>query len=285
MEQAIQKAGRSKFRPGIRHSGDRPAYRAEIGPVRFREVGRDGRERGDAHSDHRGQALKRPRPSGDFITDPCRRSIFGRIAAQTAKQVIVQKVPTRAQAPVQRFKDRRRRNRQRIGQAGRVRATWSSIRPARGDAAPRRIVAARELPQGEAGARLYLTTCRGSPRPANLPVATHPQYMAKLFAQEVPEIYDGIIEIKALAATRVAAPRIAVISRDSSIDPVGACSACAAAASRRSSAKLQARRSTSSRVPRIRRLSSSTGLPGESAKGRDGTGIQRRIEVVVPDDH
>jgi N utilization substance protein A len=47
--------------------------------------------------------------------------------------------------------------------------------------------------------------------------------MAKLFAQEVPEIYDGIIEIKSVARDPGSRAKIAVISRDSSIDPVGAC--------------------------------------------------------------
>ena len=52
---------------------------------------------------------------------------------------------------------------------------------------------------------------------------THPQFMAKLFTQEVPEIYDGIIEVKAVARDPGSRAKIAVISRDSSIDPVGAC--------------------------------------------------------------
>jgi N utilization substance protein A len=52
---------------------------------------------------------------------------------------------------------------------------------------------------------------------------THPQFMAKLFAKEVPEIYDGIIEIKAVARDPGSRAKIAVVSKDSSIDPVGAC--------------------------------------------------------------
>ncbi|HEX7006389.1 MAG TPA: transcription termination factor NusA, partial [Alphaproteobacteria bacterium] len=52
---------------------------------------------------------------------------------------------------------------------------------------------------------------------------THPQFMAKLFAQEVPEIYDGIIEIKSVARDPGSRAKIAVLSNDSSIDPVGAC--------------------------------------------------------------
>src|SRR5690606_27069833 len=52
---------------------------------------------------------------------------------------------------------------------------------------------------------------------------THPQFMAKLFAQEVPEIYDGIITVKSVARDPGSRAKIGVISRDSSIDPVGAC--------------------------------------------------------------
>jgi N utilization substance protein A len=52
---------------------------------------------------------------------------------------------------------------------------------------------------------------------------THPQFMVRLFAQEVPEIYDGIIEIRAVARDPGSRAKIAVISKDSSIDPVGAC--------------------------------------------------------------
>jgi N utilization substance protein A len=52
---------------------------------------------------------------------------------------------------------------------------------------------------------------------------THPQFMVKLFAQEVPEIYDGIVEIKAVARDPGSRAKIGVISRDSSVDPVGAC--------------------------------------------------------------
>ena len=52
---------------------------------------------------------------------------------------------------------------------------------------------------------------------------THPQFMAKLFKQEVPEIYDGVIEVKSVARDPGSRAKIAVVSRDSSIDPVGAC--------------------------------------------------------------
>jgi N utilization substance protein A len=52
---------------------------------------------------------------------------------------------------------------------------------------------------------------------------TRPEFMAKLFAQEVPEIYDGVVEIKSVARDPGSRAKIAVVSKDSSIDPVGAC--------------------------------------------------------------
>jgi N utilization substance protein A len=77
--------------------------------------------------------------------------------------------------------------------------------------------------QGER-VRAYIYDVRPEPRGPQIFLSrTHPQYMAKLFAQEVPEIYDGIIEIKAVARDPGSRAKIAVISRDSGIDPVGAC--------------------------------------------------------------
>ena len=71
---------------------------------------------------------------------------------------------------------------------------------------------------------LILRVAPRNPRPADLPVSrAHPDFMKKLFAQEVPEIYDGIIEIKAAARDPGSRAKIGVISYDSSIDPVGAC--------------------------------------------------------------
>ncbi len=52
---------------------------------------------------------------------------------------------------------------------------------------------------------------------------TRPEFMAKLFAQEVPEIYDGVVELKSVARDPGSRAKIAVVSKDSSIDPVGAC--------------------------------------------------------------
>jgi N utilization substance protein A len=72
--------------------------------------------------------------------------------------------------------------------------------------------------------RAYIYDVRREPRGPQIFLSrTHPQFMAKLFAQEVPEIYDGIVEVKAVARDPGSRAKIGVISRDSSVDPVGAC--------------------------------------------------------------
>ena len=116
--------------------------------------------------------------------------------------------------------------------------------------------------QGER-VRAYIYDVRQEPRGPQIFLSrTHPQFMAKLFAQEVPEIYDGIIEIRAVARDPGSRAKIAVdlATTAASIRSAPA-SACAAAASRRWSPSCRARRSTSSRGRRIRRPSSSTRWP------------------------
>src|SRR5690606_5506957 len=72
--------------------------------------------------------------------------------------------------------------------------------------------------------RAYIYDVRQEPRGPQIFLSrSHPQFMAKLFSQEVPEIYDGIIEVKAVARDPGSRAKIAVVSHDSSIDPVGAC--------------------------------------------------------------
>jgi N utilization substance protein A len=72
--------------------------------------------------------------------------------------------------------------------------------------------------------RAYIYDVREEPRGPQIFLSrTHPQFMAKLFMQEVPEIYDGIITIKSVARDPGSRAKIGVVSKDSSIDPVGAC--------------------------------------------------------------
>ena len=161
---------------------------------------------------------------GDWIDDPLPPIDFGRIAAQTAKQVIVQRVrEVERKKQYDEFKDR-------VGEIvnGTVKRTEYGnlmVEIGRAEALLRRD----ELIQREAfrngdRVRAYIYDVRDEPRGPQIFLSrTHPTFLAKLFAQEVPEIYDGIIEIKAVARDPGSRAKMAVISRDSSIDPVGAC--------------------------------------------------------------
>jgi N utilization substance protein A len=161
---------------------------------------------------------------GDTIADTLPPLEYGRIAAQSAKQVIVQKV-REAERDRQHaeYKDR-------IGDivngiVKRVEYGNVVVDLGRGEAIIRRDeMLPRETLRNGDRVRAYIYDVRREPRGPQIFLSrTHPQFMAKLFAQEVPEIYDGIVEVKAVARDPGSRAKIAVISRDSSVDPVGAC--------------------------------------------------------------
>src|SRR6476659_8690959 len=161
---------------------------------------------------------------GDTIADTLPPLEYGRIAAQSAKQVIVQKV-REAERDRQfiEYKDR-------IGDIinGIVkRVEYGNVVVAVGleeKIVRRDEMLPRETLRNGDRVRAYIYDVRREPRGPQIFLSrTHPQFMAKLFAQEVPEIYDGIVEVKAVARDPGSRAKIAVISRDSSVDPVGAC--------------------------------------------------------------
>src|SRR5246127_1301200 len=161
---------------------------------------------------------------GDTIADPLPPLEYGRIAAQSAKQVIVQKVrEAERDRQYEEYKDR-------IGDivngiAKRVEYGNVIVDLGRGEGTGRRdeLIPRETFRYGDR-IRAYIYDVRREQRGPQIFLSrTHPQFMAKLFAQEVPEIYDGIIEVKSVARDPGSRAKIAVISRDSSIDPVGAC--------------------------------------------------------------
>jgi len=161
---------------------------------------------------------------GDTIADNLPPLEYGRIAAQSAKQVIVQKVrEAERDRQYQEYKDR-------IGDivngiVKRVEYGNVVVDLGRGEAIIRRDeMLPRETLRNGDRVRAYIYDVRREPRGPQIFLSrTHPQFMAKLFAQEVPEIYDGIVEVKAVARDPGSRAKIAVISRDTSVDPVGAC--------------------------------------------------------------
>src|SRR6516165_73138 len=224
MEQAIQKAGRSKYGQEYDIRAEIDRRNGEIRLLRFREVAETIENEATQITHTEAQRLNPEAEIGDFITDPLPPIDFGRIAAQTAKQVIVQKVrDAERQRQFLEFKDR-------VGEivnglAKRIEFGNVIVDLGRAEAILRRdeLLPRESFRQGDR-VRAYIYDVREEARGPQIFLSrTHPGFLAKLFAQEVPEIYDGIIEIKAVARDPGSRAKMAVISRDSSIDPVGAC--------------------------------------------------------------
>src|SRR5882672_1766323 len=224
MEDAIQKAARSRY-------GSETEVRAEINPktgeMRLSRLLLvvDQVENDAAQISLDGAKKRNPAAQvGDYIAEALPPLEYGRIAAQSAKQVIVQKVrEAERDRQYQEYKDR-------IGDivngiVKRVEYGNVVVDLGRGEAIVRRDeLLPREVFRNGDRIRAYIYDVRREPRGPQIFLSrTHPQFMAKLFAQEVPEIYDNIVEVKAVARDPGSRAKIAVISRDSSVDPVGAC--------------------------------------------------------------
>ncbi|MCB1784024.1 MAG: transcription termination/antitermination protein NusA [Alphaproteobacteria bacterium] len=228
MEEAIQKAGRSKYghEQDIRAQIDRKSGIIEL--KRYREVMEENAEIENEVAQLTPEQAKRIKPDaqpGDFLIDDLPPLDFGRIAAQTAKQVIMQKVREAERArQYEEFKDR-------VGEIinGVVkRVEYGNVTidiQGRAEGLIRRDeTIPREPLNVNDRVRAIIYEVREEPRGPQIFLSrSHPEFMAKLFTQEVPEIYDGIIEIKSVARDPGSRAKIAVVSRDGSIDPVGAC--------------------------------------------------------------
>ena len=161
---------------------------------------------------------------GDEIRDELPPPEMGRIAAQSAKQVIMQKVrEAERERQYEEFKDR-------VGEiinglVKRVEYGNVIVDVGRGEAIVRRDqLINRETYRPGDRIRAYIRDVRLETRGPQIFLSrTAPEFMAELFKMEVPEIYDGIIEIKAVARDPGSRAKIGVISYDNSIDPVGAC--------------------------------------------------------------
>ncbi len=224
MEQAIQKAGRSKY--GLEHDIRAMIDRntGEIQLARFLEVAEEIENDATQVTLEQARQRKPDAELGEFLVDTLPPIDFGRIAAQTAKQVIVQRVrEAERERQYDEYKDR-------IGEivnglVKRVEFGNVTVDLGRAEGVMRRDeFLPREHFRRNERVRAYIYDVRPEMRGPQIYLSrTHPQFMAKLFAQEVPEIYDGIIEIDAVARDPGSRAKIAVHSNDGSIDPVGAC--------------------------------------------------------------
>src|SRR6201747_630834 len=224
MEQAIQKAGRAKYgsEKDIRATIDRRT--GDVRLSRWTEAVEVVENEETQIPFHIAKKFQPDIEIGGHLVDPLPPIDFGRIAAQTAKQVIVQRVREyERKKQYDEFKDR-------VGEIinGVVKRTEYGnlmVELGRAEALLRRdeLIPRESFRNGDR-VRAYIYDVREEPRGPQIFLSrTHPAFLAKLFAQEVPEIYDGIIEIKAVSRDPGSRAKMAVISRDSSIDPVGAC--------------------------------------------------------------
>jgi len=224
MEDAIQRAARARY-------GAENDIRAKLDPTsgdlrlwRVVEVCEEVEDYFKQVSLEDAQKLQPGAALGDFIVDPLPPIEFGRIAAQAAKQVIFQKVrDAERERQFEEFKDR---NGEIItGVVKRVEFGHVVVDLGRAEGVIRRDqqIPREVLRVGDRTRSLISNVRRENRGPQIFLSRAHPDFMKKLFAQEVPEIYDGIIEIKAAARDPGSRAKIGVLSHDGSIDPVGAC--------------------------------------------------------------
>jgi transcription termination/antitermination protein NusA len=224
MEDAIQRAARQRY-------GAENDIRAKIDPqtgdMRLWRVVEVVEEVDDYFKQVNlkdAQKLQAGAVLGDFIVDPLPPIEFGRIAAQGAKQVIFQKVrDAERERQFEEFKDRA--NEIITGVVKRVEFGHVVVDLGRAEGVIRRDaqIPREVLRVGDRVRSVILRVVRENRGPQIFLSRAHPEFMKKLFAQEVPEIYDGVITIMAAARDPGSRAKIGVISRDGSIDPVGAC--------------------------------------------------------------
>jgi N utilization substance protein A len=226
MEESLARAAKSRYgaEMDIRVSIDRKTGKATF--TRVRTVVED-----DAVENY--QAEMTVAQAKQYMEDPAVGDTFveevppvelGRIAAQSAKQVILQKVrEAERDRQYEEFKDRAGT----IINAQVKREEYGNVivDVGAGEAILRRNEKiGREAYRPGDRIRCYIKEVRREPRGPQIFLSrTAPEFMAELFKMEVPEIYEGIIEIKAVARDPGSRAKIAVVSYDNSIDPVGAC--------------------------------------------------------------
>ena len=226
MEESLARAARSRYGAEYDIRAKIDPKTGELSMTRVRtiveEVENDFTEM--TAEDAKDQGLLDNPSVGDEIIDSLPPLDFGRIAAQSAKQVIMQKVrEAERERQYEEFKDRQGEIIN--GVVKRVEYGNVIVDVGRGEAVLRRDqLIPREMFRNGDRVRAFIREVRRENRGPQIFLSrTAPEFMAALFKMEVPEIYDGIIEVKAVARDPGSRAKIGVISYDGSIDPVGAC--------------------------------------------------------------
>lgn len=224
MEQAIQKAGRSKY--GFEHD-IRVNINRKTGAItlaRYRAVVDVIENETTELTLKEAQRINPDIKVGEFIIDQLPPIDFGRIAAQTAKQVITQKV--RDAERNKQYEEYKEKVGTIInGTVKRIEFGNVIVDIGKTEAILRRdeIIPRENFKNGDRVRAYVLDVRRETRGPQIFLSRTCPEFMAKLFTSEVPEIYDGIVEIMSVSRDPGSKAKIAVRARDTSIDPVGAC--------------------------------------------------------------
>ncbi|HVJ76916.1 MAG TPA: transcription termination factor NusA [Hyphomicrobium sp.] len=224
MEDAIQKAAKSRYgaENDIRCEIDPKTGEAKLTRVLavVDEVENDATQITVEDAKKRNPEAK----AGDMIAETLPPLEFGRVAAQNAKQVIVQKVrEAERDRQFAEYKDRVGDTTN--GTVKRVEYGNVIVDLGRAEGIIRRdeMIPRENVRLGDR-IRAYIYDVRREQRgPQIFLTRARPEFMSTLFRAEVPEIYDGVVEIKSVARDPGSRAKIAVISKDSSIDPVGAC--------------------------------------------------------------
>ncbi len=229
MEVAIAKAGRTKYgyELDIRAQIDKES--GYIGLYRYREIVDSLESIPSEESINKVSHSELPKDkshlkTGEFLVDELPPLDFGRIAVQTAKHVIFQKVKE-AERVVQfnEFKDK-------VGEivngvVKRVEFGNLIVDLGKGEAVLKKDeLLNREIFRRSDRIRAYITEVKFDLKGPQIFLSrAHNNFLVKLFEQEVPEIYDGIIEVKSVSRDPGSRAKIAVFTKEKSIDPVGAC--------------------------------------------------------------
>lgn len=224
MEEAIEKLGKTKYglENDIRANIDRKNGSIKI--LRYREIV-DAVENPNLQiSIQEAKTLQEKADIGSFVIDPLPPIDFGRVSAQSARQIISQKVrEAERERQYQVYKDK-------VGEitTGIVKRNEFGnyfVDLGKAEAILRRDeVIPRENLQNGDRIKVYIQSVEHLPKGPQIELSrANPQFMAKLFEQEVPEVYEHVIEIVSVARDPGSRAKIAVRTNDTSIDPVGAC--------------------------------------------------------------
>ena len=224
MEQAIQSAAKRKYGQELEIRAGINKKSGEIEIARVLKVVEVIENKATEITIGEGKKRDSSARVGDYFYDPLPPIELGRVAAQTAKQVIVQKVrDAEREKQYEEFKDR-------VGEVvnglvKRIEYGNVIVDLGRGEAFIRRDdVIPRETFRPGDRIRSWISEVKKEQRGPQIYLSrTANEFMTKLFTQEVPEIYDGIIQIISVARDPGSRAKISVLSKDNSIDPVGAC--------------------------------------------------------------